>query len=348
MSDTYKLNGRVSEEEFERLKREYALENKACKKKMVFHVGSGAGLFSELGAMLECMCFCHVHGIAFSLYADDANFAGLNGWSELFESFCEIKHHPDNKKYNYRYKNYHRIQGIAVPNMPLRRYLFPKRLKRLENVDFLTQDLFDDIVSSRFRYSRILWPLFSMNGVVRDEYAKLTPLALRYNDKTSREIVKLIDSLKLPKHFASIQIRGGDKVQEFTDIIDAEFCCNLIKTKIEDINNIFIFTDDYRNVAYIKKNHPEWNVFTLTRKDERGYYNAKFNALSWEERRKDIIKLLAIVEICIRSDHHIGCDGACVNNYIRSCRMGKKYDEYTIGKRRTKKGTDKIKRILGI
>lgn len=348
MGGNYNLYMQVSEKKFETLKQQYAAENENCEKKMLFHVGSGAGLFSELGAMLECMCFCYAHGIAFSLYADDANFSSQSGWTELFEPFCEMKHHPDNKKYNYRYKKYHRKKGIAVPNMLLRRYLFPDRLKRLEHVDYLTQDLFDDIVSTEFRYSEISWPLFGINGIVRDEYAKLTPLALRYNDETATEITNLVDSLNLPEHFASIQIRGGDKVQEFTDIIDAEYCANLLKTKIKDIDNIFIFTDDYRNVSYIKKNYPEWNVFTLTRQDECGYYNEKFNALPWEKRRKDIIKLLAIVEICVRSDHHIGCNGACVNNYIRSCRIGRKYNEYTIGNRRTKKGIDKIKRILGI
>lgn len=348
MSGNYNLYGQVSNNDFEILKQEYAAENAAYEKKMIFHVGSGAGLFSELGAMLECMCYCHANGIAFSLYADDANFAGQNGWTELFEPFCEMKHHPDNKKYNYRYKNYHRVKGIAVPNMLFRRYLFPDHLKRVEHVDYLTQDLFDDIVSAKFRYSKISWPLFGIGGVVRDEYAKLTPLALRYNAETAKEIANLVDSLNLPEHFASIQIRGGDKVQEFTDIIDAEFCTKLIEEKIKGTNNIFVFTDDYRNVEYIKKTHQEWSVFALTRPDECGYYNAKFNALPWAERRQDIIKLLAIVEICIRSDHHIGCDGACVNNYIRSCRIGRKYDEYTIGKRRTKTGLDKIKRIIGI
>lgn len=342
------LYGRVSDIAFEELKQQYAAENARCTQKMIFHVGTGAGLFSELGAMLECMCYCHIHGIAFSLYADDANFSGDKGWTELFEPFCEMKHHPYNKKYNYRYKKYHRVGSIAVPNLFLRKYLYPSHLKQLENVDYLTQDLFDDFVSAEFRYSKISWPLFDMDGVVRDEYAKLAPLALRYNARTAREITQLVNSLNLPEHFASIQIRGGDKVQEFTDIIDAEFCANLIETKIKDTNNIFIFTDDYRNVVYISQKHPEWKVFTLTRPDECGYYNAKFNTLPWEIRRKDIIKLLAIVEICVRSDHHIGCDGACVNNFIRSCRIGREYDEYSIGKRRTKKGMDKIKRIFGV
>lgn len=343
-----KLFGRVSEKEFEILKQQYIAENSQYDRSLLFHVGTGAGLYSELGAMLECMCYCYVNKIRFNLYADDANFSNENGWKELFEPFGCEKHDLLNRKYNYRYKKYHRTHGIAVPNLLFRRAIFPNVLKKKENVTYLTQDLFDDIVSERFRFSNMKWPLFQIDGVVRDEYAKLTSLALRYNEKTTSDIIKLIEQLHLPEHFISIQIRGGDKTQEFTNIIDADYCSTLLEKRTETINNIFVFTDDYRNIERLQKLHPEWNIITLTRPDECGYYNAAFNALSWEDRKKDLIKLFAIVEICIRSDFHIGCNGACVNNYIRSCRMGRLYDEYIIGESRPKKGIDKVKRIFGV
>ena len=343
-----KLFGRVSKEEFEVIKQQYVTENSKYDKSLLFHVGTGAGLYSELGAMLECMCYCHVNKIQFNLYADDANFSNENGWKEFFESFGYEKHNILNKKYNYRYKKYHRVHRIAVPNLLLKKVIFPNILKKKESVTYLTQDLFDDIVSEKFRFSNMRWSLFHMNGMVRDEYAKLTSLALRYNEKTASNIIKLIEQLHLPEHYVSIQIRGGDKTQEFTNIIDADYCSGLLEKRTKGINNVFVFTDDYRNIERLQELHPEWNIITLTRSDERGYYNATFNALSWEERKKDLIKLFAIVEICIRSDFHIGCNGACVNNYIRSCRMGRPYDEYDIGKVRSKTGIDKIKRILGV
>lgn len=342
------LFGRVSEGEFEILRQQYIAENLQYDKSLIFHVGTGAGLYSELGAMLECMCYCYVNKIQFNLYADDANFSNENGWKEFFEPFSCEKHNSLNRKYNYRYKKYHRIHGVAIPNFIFRRAIIPSILKKKENVTYLTQDLFDKIVSEKFRFSKVEWPLFNMSGVVRDEYAKLTPLALRYNKKTANDITKLIEQLHLPEHFVSIQIRGGDKTQEFTNIIDADYCSRLLEKRTKDMNNIFVFTDDYRNIKRLQELHPEWNIITLTRADECGYYNATFNALSWEERKKDLIKLFAIVEICIRSDIHIGCNGACVNNYIRSCRMGKPYDEYVIGEARSKKGFDKVKRILGV
>lgn len=344
------LYNRLSDDEYNSQKNMYLSENDSFDKSLIFHVGTGAGLYSELGALLECMCFCYSHHIRFSVYSDDANFSNENGWVELFDLLGCEKHDPLNKKANYRYKNYHRAGRIAVPNLLLKRYIYPNVLKKHEHVDYLTQDVFDDFISNEFRNSRISWPLFGIDGIVRDEYAKLSSYALRYNDKTAAEVTRLIEKMNLPEHYASIQIRGGDKTQEFTNIIDADFCERLISNMIKDTNNIFIFTDDYRNVSHIKQNHPEWNIFTLTRPDECGYYNASFNALPWEARKKDLIKLFAIVEICIRSDFHIGCNGACVNNYIRSARLSlkKDYYDYTIGTPRKKTGIDKIKRIFGI
>lgn len=348
MADLFELSGRASISEFQILKEKYEKENSQYTKKLIFHVGTGAGLFSELGAMLECMCYCKVNQISFSMYADDANFSNENGWTEFFEEFCEMNHNPDNKKYNYRYKKYYRVRGIAVPNLLFRRFIKPYLLKKKENVDYLTQDVFDNFVSSSFRFGKFEWPMFKISKSVADEYARLTPLALRYNDRTANDIKALISSLNLPDEYVSIQIRGGDKTQEFTEIIDAEYCIKFLESKIENVINLFVFTDDYKNVEYIRKVRPEWNVYTLTRPDECGYYNDVFNALPWTERRKDLIKVFAIIDICVKSKHHIGCKGACINNYIRSCRINKAYDEYSLGIARTKKGFDKIKRILGI
>lgn len=346
----FMLYNRLSKEKYDSLKKSYLVQNASFEKSMIFHVGTGAGLYSELGALLECISYCYAKQIRFHIYADDANFTNENGWEELFEPLGCEKHDPLNKKANYRYKSYHRVGKIAVPNLFLKKYYYPRQLKKREHVDLLTQDVFNDFISASFRDSVLNWPLFEMKGVVRDEYAKLSAYALRYNDKTAEEIMRMINALKLPEHFASIQIRGGDKTQEFTNIVDAEYCAKLIEKQVIDTNNIFIFTDDYRNVLHIKENHPEWNLYTLTRPEERGYFNASFNELPWEERKKDLIKLFAIVEICIRSDFHIGCNGACVNNYIRSARkcLGKKYDDYSIGTPRKKTGIDKIKRVIGI
>ncbi len=69
---------------------------------------------------------------------------------------------------------------------------------------------------------------------------------------------------------------------------------------------------------------PQWNVYTLTRENECGYINSKFQKLPWNEKRKDMIKLFAMVEICLASYIHFGDEQACVNNYIKSLKKAMK------------------------
>lgn len=75
----------LSHEEFLELKRKYTEFNNNCKDSIIYHVGTGAGLYSELGSMLECMVYCYINKIKFVLYADDANFSN-NGWTDFLRS----------------------------------------------------------------------------------------------------------------------------------------------------------------------------------------------------------------------------------------------------------------------
>lgn len=326
---------RISNEKFEELKNIYNYVNKSYEKKLIFHVGTGAGFYSEVGSMLECMLYCYYNKIQFELYADDANFSNENGWEEFFEQFCTLNHDALNKHGNYRFKNYHKIGKIPVPNLLFYRIIFPHLIKKRNKATFLTQDLFNKFTSKEFKNVEINWNELGIKGKVRDCYADLRNLALRYNEKTWNEINKMISSLNLPDEYISIQIRGGDKIKEFTELIDVDYCLKMIDEWNIHINNLFVFTDDYRNIIKIKEVHPEWNIFTLTREDEHGYYNYEFNKSSWNYKRENLIKLFAMVEVCINSELHLGCSEACVNSYIRSAKNPEKYKEFTKGKRKS-------------
>lgn len=346
MSDR-ELFMRISRNDFIKYKNEYQNYNNLCKKTLLYHIGTGAGLYSELGAMLEAVAYCYENGIAFLMYADDANFC-QNGWTDFFEIFCQLSHNNLNKKGNYRYKMYHRINGIAIPNLLLRRIVYPYILKKMEKSDYLCQDLFKKIISKSFHESQIRYSLFGMDGILHDEYAKMAALCLRYNERTASEIRYLIKSIRLPENFVSIQIRGGDKTLELSDIRLEQFFLDLLERNFYDEKNIFIFSDDYRKIKYIKEKKPEWNIYTLTGKSEKGYYNEQFNKLSWGEKRKNIIKVFAMVEICILSNIHLGCRQACVNNYIRSARKvsNREYREYDLGMPRDSTIKNKMLRIF--
>ena len=325
---------RLDIDDFEIVKKKYNNLNDTFKEKLIFHVGTGAGFYSEIGSMLECMLYCYYNKIRFELYADDANFSDNRGWEEFFEPFCTLNHDNLNKVANYRFKNYYRWKKFILPKLLFRRVVFPYILKKRNNAKLLTQDVFSKFVSKDFKGVEIDWPELGIHGKVRDIYAHLNKLALRYNDRTWKEISKLILNLNLPKEYVSIQIRGGDKIKEFTELIDVEYCINMIDKWGLKIKNLFVFTDDYRNIIKLQKLRPEWNIYTLTRKEERGYYNSEFNNSDWEYKRSNLIKLFAMVEICINSNLHLGCSEACVNGYIRSAKKPEQYKEFTKGERK--------------
>ena len=347
MSDL-ELFGRIAQEDFIQYRNKYEKYNDALKRTLLYHAGMGAGLYSELGGVLEAVAYCYENKIAFKMYADDANFSE-NGWTDFFEIFCKLSHNSLNKKANYRYKAYRRVKGIAVPNLLLRRIVYPCILKKMERTDYLCQDLFQKIVSRKWHLSKVNYPLFGMNGKLHDEYAKMATLCLRYNEKTADEIVRLIKSVNLPEKFTSIQIRGGDKTLELQTICSEEFFLDILEKNCPNEKNFFVFSDDYRKIAYLKRKRPDWNIYTLTKESEKGYYNEQFNKLSGIQKRNDIIKVFAMVEICIASEMHIGCRHACVNNYIKSARKVRhaNYMEYMLGESRPSDIKNKLLRILG-
>ena len=145
---------------------------------MIFHVGFGGGLYSELNSMMEFMLFCYQNHIRFELYADDANFSkpGGNGWEELFEPFCPISHDPLNQKANYRPTDY--LSQIRPHRLWTRGHYYPRKLKRNTGADYLTQDIWCMCISDAFKKSRIKWELFGMDGVCETEFAKLSSVAI--------------------------------------------------------------------------------------------------------------------------------------------------------------------------
>lgn len=305
-------------DELETKKKEYRRINESFRKRLIFHVGFGGGLYSELDSMMEFMLFCYQHHIRFELYADDANFSKPdgNGWEELFEPFCPINHDPLNRKANYRPTDY--LSQIRPHRLWTKGYYYPRKLKKRTGADYLTQDVWCMCISDEFKKSEIKWPLFDMDGTCETEFAKLSSVAICPKPEIRAKMDELIAGLHLPEHYISMQVRGGDKYLEYDELVEADAFIEKVEELNLDTKNIFVFTDDYRNVTYIKEKRPEWNIMTLTREDERGYYNSEFNKQDWKFRKANLIKLLAIIEVCVKADRHIGSNQSCVDMYLRS------------------------------
>lgn len=296
---------------------EYNKINNSFKNKVIFHVGVSAGFHSEVDAMMQCMLFCYMNKIKFVLYADDANFSGGNGWNEFFLSFCDESHNSLNKIANPRYRT-----------KPFRfdKLLLQKILKLTEKADFLTSEIFEKCIPRTYSANiKAEWSLFDIKGTPLQEFAKLRNIALHYNKSTAQEVNELIETLHLPKEYTSIQFRGGDKILEVKELMNVDDIIKKIQKYKIKVKNLFIFTDDYKYIEEVQQKAPEWKIYALTQKEEQGYDNRTFNKLSWNIKRKHMIKLFAMIDICIASTLHLGCEQTCVNNYIRSVKNGTGY-----------------------
>lgn len=297
--------------------KEYNKINNSFERTVIFHVGASDGFHSEVDAMMQCMLFCYVNKIKFVLYSDDANFSGGRGWQEFFVPFCEENHDFLNRVANPRY----RIKKYRVITL-----LLSKILKKRTKADYLTAEIFEQCIPRTYSMQiEMDWPLFNIKGKPLLEFAKLKDIAFRYNDHTKKEVKELIQSVNLPEEYTSIQFRGGDKILEMKELMNVESILQKIEDNKIEVDHLFIFTDDYKYVEEVKKRKPNWKVYTLTQENESGYCNKDFNKLPWRIKRSNMIKLFAMVDICIESKLHLGCEQACVNNYIKSVKGGNGY-----------------------
>lgn len=326
----------------EELVRQYHRINNSFSKTLIYHVGTEAGLFSELNNMLIAVCYCYVKKIRFVLYADDANFSGGKGWEDLFLPFCEHSHDPLNRHGNYRHRHHYRYKRVLLPNLLIRRVLAPALLKKRAGADYLTQDIFGLITSEEVLQHPIQWDLFGMNGVIGEEFVKLRHLCLRYQPETEEAVREKLGSLKLPKSYSSIQIRGGDKLAEYTSLFGAEYCMKAVREGTEDL---FIFTDDYRHICEAGK-YFSGRIYTLTGEKESGYYNEAFQQLPWEQKKEHLWKLLTMMEISMASRVHYGYSGSCTDDFLSKVREKEAYVDLQTNRNLRKKNMEYYLRKL--
>lgn len=298
--------------------------NGSFNKRLIYHVGSYAGFHSEVDAMMQIILYCYKHQIKFILYADDANFAGGHGWKEFFEPFVEENHNPLNQKFNIRHYSSNPIFSIFEK---VGAYI----LKKKEKVDYLTQDVFRTAIAKKISTTEVIdWKEFDINGPTFYEFGKIADFALRYNEKTKIEVSKIINSLNLPESFYSVQLRGGDKLGEKGVVNNIKTVVNRINNYCNTIDNIFVFSDDYRYVEEITKLLPNTTIYTLCDPNDKGYDNVKFNKTDWSYKRNKMVNLFAMIDVCFKSKVHFGNATSCINNYISSIRPNNEvYDIWT-------------------
>lgn len=313
----------ISFEEFEKLKAQYNKENTSYKHKYLYRVGADGGFYSEIDAMMEAMLYCHENQLRFVLCSDYANFSGGgNGWEEFFVPFTDMDHHRLNKIVNRRYGRNHLcariLEGMLIGVLKLQ-----------SGAKYVTSELFFEYCMNPFYQKETKkWDLFGIDGQAYYEFSKIRKLAMRYNDKTLDEINSVISEVDLSGPFMSVQIRGGDKNTEAIRLFtceDVAYSVRLYNT--DNIEKLFVFTDDYKNVEKIRQLLPEMKIFTTATLQDSGYDNTSFNSAPWEYRRNKLIRLFAAVEICIMSNFHVLDPTANPSTLIRSVKENKNCGE---------------------
>ncbi|KLI53440.1 hypothetical protein [Brachyspira hyodysenteriae] len=261
--------------------------NNNYKKQCVFYLGSNAGFYSELNNMVLGILYCLVNKIQFKLYSKTANFSSSGlGWEEFFIPFC-----------NQTDEDMHSLFNGRSINKSLEEYNY---LKKLYNIDYMVYDIWGNIRSKNFKKSFFYIEELGIKGNLRESVGLILKNIYRFNYNTKKEINTLIKSVNLPNKYIAAHIRSGDKIIE-CNLINYRQYMEIIQ-KYTDIKDLFIFTDDYTIIENIKKYYNEYNIFTLTNKNEKGYVLDELNSKSNKEKHNELIKLFAMVEISYKSE----------------------------------------------
>lgn len=83
-----------------------------------------------------------------------------------------------------------------------------------------------------------------------------------YNKEVWKEMGDLVKKLQMPEDYVSVHIRGGDKIQETDELVTVEECLKKMDmVDMGETKNVFVFTDDFRNVEEMEKFRPDWIFF---------------------------------------------------------------------------------------
>jgi len=285
----------------------YQKINNSFKKEVIFNFGQ-VGLYSEFNNMILSILYCLENKIKFKIYSKDAVFALGNGWNDYFLPFCQESLNPFHRKLNSRMdcSNFSRIHRTLI-------FLY----RIIYNKTFLTNDVFLPSRTTLFERSFFDFPSLGIKGDLRESAKYIIDMIYRFNSETQQEINHLINTIKLPKKYISIHVRGGDKNIEHELFTTDKYINKAIQ--ISPIREAFILTDDYSVYEKIKINFPEWNFFSLTMEDEQGYDHSIFMKSSNDRKKLEMIKVFASIEIMKKSEAFIGTFSSNPGMFLGMC-----------------------------
>jgi len=293
------------------------------RKTLVYHLGKEAGFFSEFNNMVLCILYCHKHHLNFNLYSKDATFGLHDGWTDFFLPFC--------KEVTGRFHSYYNVrQPINIPKEL--RYQMKKNLyKLLFHFDYYTYERWLDFHNRDFEKETFM--INERNMDILEASQTIINQIWRYNEQTQVFVDAFAVNVALPKRYAALHIRRGDKVVEHqSEEIDIYVRKMQQYTNLKDV---FVLSDDYDVIRTLKKSYPSYRFFTLVDKSERGYYHEAFVKKSSEIRNRLICKLFASVDLMSMAEYCIGTFSTNIGMYLgmrmpRGTMVGVDFDEWRI------------------
>lgn len=289
----------------------YQALNRTFRKELIFHLGSDAGFYSEFNNMILAIIYCLQYHIKFSMYSLDANFKYKEGWRDFFMPFCDEISDSFHHKYNMRYEDpffgAHGFERLKILYWRMR-----------HKHTYLTSDLFFNFRNVEFERMSFSIPELGLAGNLREIGGDIiNNLIYRFNEQTKDAITNMIDALNLPDKYVGFHIRGGDKFVEHK----LEQCIGYI-SKAEQLTTVreaFVLTDDYLIIEALRNDFPHWCFYTLTGLNERGYFHAEFQKLNMEDKKENLVKLFASMEVLRNADLFVGTYSSNPGMFLGMC-----------------------------
>jgi hypothetical protein len=188
------------------------------------------------------------------------------------------------------------------------------------NTRYLTSDLWDKFHNRQFEKEYFDIPELKIQGFLQEACKQIINLTWRYNENVEKQIKELISPLNLPQHYLGLHIRGGDKLLEHKQEQVEKYIDLAIKNS--NLRDAFVLTDDYAIIIELRTKFPDWNFWTLCNEREAGYFHSDFSNSSTFQKKLNMIKLFASIEILYRSKMFIGTFSSNPGMYL-GMRMAK-------------------------
>lgn len=260
----------------------------------IYRLGGSTGFFSEYNNMILAIHYCLVNEYQFVLESENANFSSGQGWNEFFIPFCNEIRNKWLNKFNYRVKPVYKNKY---------EWFFFNLYKKIHPRYHYMYSLFDDIRLQSLKCQYHINKL-NLHGTLLQNCSAIHKMIWSYNPQTKARITDLIKSVGLPNSYAGIHIRQGDKIEE-ASLYDIDKYLEVLQRNSTE-QNVFVLTDDYSVIEYLRSHYTNYIFTTLCQPDENGYSLAKLLETSFDKQREAYFRLWASMDILSEASFFVG------------------------------------------